>query len=216
MKNKKVENNVTMESRVIACCGSVNFIEYTHRDLPILLKNMESNFKECCFIENYYIIAHYDTDTPHIHYALELTGQKRLKTLLNDFERMGYPRGSVNIDKLGFLNAYIKYMLHITEESKEDGKELYKLESLISSMPYEYLNDLLYLDDDEWNVDRLIQVCIECEGNKISIMRRLGLKTYHKWRSEIAEILNYEWSLRFARDNERKRREEENSKELPF
>lgn len=213
MNNKKVKNYVTMDTRVIACVGSINFKEYTKEDLPVLLMNLTNKLDNLSFVENYYLIAHNETDTPHIHYALELTGQKRLKTLLNDFSRLGYNRESVNIDKLGFLNATIKYFLHADEESIKEGKKLYQLEDIVTNMPYEYLEDLLCLDDDEMNTERLIQICIECEGNKIQIMRRLGLKTFHKWRCEIDVILNYEMGLRYARDKERERRKND---DLPF
>lgn len=213
MNNKKVKNDVTMDTRVIACVGSINFKEYTKEDLPVLLMNLTNHLDNLSFVENYYLIAHNETDTPHIHYALELTGQKRLKTLLNDFSRLGYNRESVNIDKLGFLNATIKYFLHADEESIKEGKKLYQLEDIVTNMPYEYLEDLLCLDDDEMNTERLIQICIECEGNKIQIMRRLGLKTFHKWRCEIDVILNYEMGLRYARDKERERRKND---DLPF
>lgn len=213
MNNKKVKNDVTMDTRVIACVGSINFKEYTKEDLPVLLMNLTNKLDNLSFVENYYLIAHNETDTPHIHYALELTGQKRLKTLLNDFSRLGYNRESVNIDKLGFLNATIKYFLHADEESIKEGKKLYQLDDIVTNMPYEYLEDLLCLDDDEMNTERLIQICIECEGNKIQIMRRLGLKTFHKWRCEIDVILNYEMGLRYARDKERERRKND---DLPF
>ena len=112
MRNKKVNNNVTLDTRVIACCGSINFKEFTHKELPSILKTFVDNVEKCLFVENYYVIAHDDSDTPHIHYVLELNSQKRLKTLLNDFEKLGYNRNSVNIDKLGFLNSSLKYMLH--------------------------------------------------------------------------------------------------------
>lgn len=213
MNNKKVKNDVTMDTRVIACVGSINFKEYSQSDLPVLLENLSNHLDNLSFVENYYLIAHNETDTPHIHYALELTGQKRLKTLLNDFSRLGYNRESVNIDKLGFLNATIKYFIHADEESIKEGKKLYQLDDIVTNMPYEYLEDLLCLDDDEMNTERLIQICIECEGNKIQIMRRLGLKTFHKWRCEIDVILNYEMGLRYARDKERERRKND---DLPF
>lgn len=215
-KEKKYDDGSTIESRVVSCTGSINFREYKHSDLPSLLQVLEGNLKNAKYVENYYLIAHYDSDTPHIHYIIEFTGSVRLKTMLNNFERMGYNREAVNIKKLGFLNAMIKYFLHLTEDSKEEGKEEYKLDCIISSMPYEYLENLLLLDDDELNVDRLVEVCLECDGHIVKIMKTLGLKLYHKWRFEIKEILNYEYALRYVRDEERKRREEEKINELPF
>ena len=213
MKNKKVENNVTLESRVVAICGSINFIEYNHTDLPSLIRELESKLKCCSWVENYYLISHYETDTPHIHYAIEFTGNKRLKTALNDFERLGYRRESVNIDKLGFLSATLRYFLHLDEESIKEGKQQYQVLDIVSSMPYEYISDMISLEDDKLNVEKLIQICIDCGGNKIQIMRRLGLDLFHKWRYEINEILNYDTSLRFARDKERERRIND---DLPF
>lgn len=213
MNNKKVNNNVTLDNRVLSCCGSVNFADLTHKDLPRLLCDMEMKFKQCAWIENYYLIAHYETDTPHIHYVLELTGQKRLKTLLNDFEKFGYNRLAVNIDKLGFLSSQLRYFLHKDEESIKEGKQQYEVDDIVSSMCYEYLIDMISLEDDNMTAERLIQICIESDGNKIKIMKRLGLKEFHKWRFEIADILNYEYSLRLARDKERERRKLD---DLPF
>ena len=216
MNNKKVNNGVTLDSRVLACVGSINFKEYKHSDLPKLIEELEKHLVQCKWVENYYLIYHDETDTPHIHYVLELSGQKRLKTLLNDFERMGYNREAINIDKLGFLSASIRYFIHIDEESIANNKKLYSLDNIISNMPYEYLEDLINLEDDEMNAERLINICIECDGNHVSIMKRLGLKRYHKYRCEINDILNYDYALRFARDKERERRKQELFDKLPF
>lgn len=213
MDNKKVNNNVTLESRVVACCGSVNFIDMPKNLLPSLVENMENKFKGCNWIENYYLIGHNETDTLHIHYILELSGQKRLKTLLNDFEKFGYHRNAVNIDKLGFLSAHLRYFLHLDEESIKENKKIYHIEDIVSSMPYEYISDMISLEDDKMTTERLIQICVDSGGNLISIMKRLGLEKFHKWRNEINVILNYDTQLRYARDKERIRREGDN---LPF
>lgn len=213
MNNKKVDNKINMDSRVIACCGSINFKDKTHSDLPNILKEFVGKVTSCLFVENYYCISHDDTDTPHIHYVLELNAQKRLKTLLNDFEKLGYNRGAVNIDKLGFLNSSLKYFLHQTDDSIKDGKKQYSIDNIVSNMPYEYLENCICSDDDTLNVDRLIAICLECEGNKVMIMRKLGLKLYHKFRCEINDVLNYEYTLRLARDKERERRRND---DLPF
>lgn len=212
LKNDKT----TMESRVIAIFGSINFSESTHSDLPQILKSFVDKVESCLFVENYYVIAHDDTNTPHIHYILELSTQKRLKTLLNDFEKLGYNRNAVNIGKLGVLCESLRYMLHMTEESINDGKKKYLIDNLVSNMPIEYIENCLASEDDNFNVDRLIAICLECDGNKVSIMRKLGLSIYHKYRFEINDILNYEMTLRFARDKERDRREKEKLNELPF
>lgn len=215
-QNKKsMTDGITLDSRVLSCTGSINFKDNLHTDLPKLLSILENQLKELKFVENYYLIAHGDTNTPHIHFAIELTGQKRLKTLLNDFEKLGYNRNAINITKLLFLHSTIRYFLHLTDESLEDGKQIYCLDNIISNMPYEYLEDVINLEDDELNTEKLIQICLEC-CDKISIMKRLGLKTFHKWRYEIDTILNYDYGLRFAREKERKRREEEQLNNLPF
>lgn len=216
MKNKKVNNGVTMESRVMSCCGSINFRDNTIEELPSLIKELEEKLINLSFVDSYYLIYHNETDTPHIHYIIELTCQKRLKTLLNDFEKMGYVRESVNIDKLGFLNAQIKYVLHIDEDSIKEGKKIYPVGALVSNMSEYYLDYLITQDDDDLNVDKLVTICLDCEGNKVKIMRVLGLKEYHKWRNEISDILNYEYSLRLAREKESARREEEKISLLPF
>lgn len=216
MKNKKVNNNVTIETRVTACVGSINFRDFTKDDLPSLVEDLENKLKVLSFVDSYYLIAHDETDTPHIHYVIELTCQKRLKTLLNDFEKMGYSRESVNIDKLGFLNASIKYFLHIDDDSVEEGKKLYSISQIVSNMSEYYLSLLITQDDDEINVDKLITICLDCDGNKVKIMRVLGLKTYHKWRNEISDILNYEYMLIGARAKEEERRNKEKLDSLPF
>lgn len=213
MNNKKVNNGVTMESRVVACTGSINFKEYPHSELPKLICELENHLLNLPFVENYYLIAHNETDTPHIHFVIEFTGQKRLKTILNDFERLGYNKKSVNVDKLGFLNATLKYFLHIDEKSIEEGKKIYPMSSIVTNMSEEFIADYIHLEDDNLNTDRLIQICLECDGNQVAIMRRLGLSVFHKWRNEILVILNYEYGLRTARENERKRRKED---DLPF
>lgn len=201
------------DKRFVQFCGSINFIEYSHNDLPRLLQELEDRLKSLSIVENYYLIAHYETNTPHIHYAIELTGQKRKKTMLNDFVRLGYNREAVNCFPMGHLNAQVRYFLHQDTKSIELGKKRYEIDDLVSSMCYEYLIDLVQLEEDKMNVEKLISICLESGGNKISIMKRIGLEKYHKWRFEINEILNYDYHLRLARDKERERRKTD---DLPF
>jgi len=209
MNNKKVQDNTNQDTRVLACVGSINFREYKHCDLPSLAEKLTNLFERWLFVENYYLIWHDDTDTPHIHYVLELTGQKRLKTLLNDFEREGYNRASINIDKLGFLNASLKYFLHQTEEAIEDGKKIYPLEAIISNLSIEALADIISLDEDVLTAERLIQICLEC-NTQIDVMKRLGLKCFHKHRYEVDLIYKWISTLRYKRDIAREKKEDIN------
>ena len=201
MNNLKIDKNVTMDSRVSAVCGSINFIEYKHEDLPTLIVELEKKLlANSEWVENYYLIFHDDTDTPHIHYILELVGSIRIKTILNKLENLGYNRESVNIGKLGFLSSMLKYFLHLTEDSLEEGKKVYPIEAILSNMSYEFISNYIECFDDVMTTERLIAICYECNFKNIEIMKRLGLATFHKWRYEINLIKDSEYWVQISHD----------------
>lgn len=212
----EVEIKKKVDKRYTAFVGSINYRDYKHSDLPMLLEKLVNLFESIEWIENYYCISHDETDKPHIHYVIELSVQKRRKTMLNDFERWGFDRDSVNCKPLGYLHSSLRYFLHIDEKSVEEGKKQYTIDCIVSNMSQFYITTVINDEDDEVTTDKLINLCLDCDGNKVNIMRSLGLKTYHKYRSEISDILNYEYGLRVAREKERDRRKKEMLDSLPF
>lgn len=207
----------TIEDRVGAVFGVLSLREAkTDMDLASELRSLELILQQYRFCENYYLIAHHETETNHIHFVIEFSGTKRLKTVLNDFERFGYNREAVSIRPLGFLNSAIKYMIHYDESSIEDGKLKYSLDQIVSNMSYEYLETLLLMDDDRLSFDRLVEICTDCDFNIMKIGTKLGLDTYRVYRQVIRDICDQEYRLRLIREKSESVRTERLRKELPF
>ena len=195
MNNLKNDKNITMDSRVSAVCGSINFKEFKHCDLPKIIVELESkllNSRE--WVENYYLIFHDDTETPHIHYIIELCGSIRIKTILNKLENLGYNRESVNIGKLGYLSSMLKYFLHLTDDSLEEGKKIYPIDSIISNMSYEFISNYIECFDDVmsqlsdyYNDDELDAIEIKLINHERPLVRLPDEATYEaiKDRGEI-------------------------------
>lgn len=209
--------NVTMDSRVLQVCGSINFKGITEEDKPKMLERLFDTFKSSQFVENYYYIVHDDTDTWHIHYIIEIDRQKRIKTLLHWLaDGISVSPQAVNIQALGSLSKYLEYCLHWTNESKEEGKKEYVLTNWISNCPYDYIDNVIANGENELTAVRLIAIVLECEANKPRIMKTLGLKAYHKYRSEIRDICECEWSERVKQEKREDILKKELEKEIPF
>ena len=68
---------------------------------------------------------------PHYHAVLEYKNAKSFNALKNEFK-------GAHIEPIAQLTASYKYLLHMTEKAKEEGKFQYELDSIIT-------NDLDYL-----------------------------------------------------------------------
>ena len=214
MSKKSEEKLDKWSKRCVQWCGSINLKQYTIDDVPELKKRLCKCFDDSQRIESYFFIFHTETDTLHFHYVVQCYGAIRGKTLVNELHSYGFTESEfgINFDCLSSLGAMLKYFLHLDGYDEEGEKKRYELEDIVSNYPIEVVENYIVLDDDTLNVDRLIQICLEC-GNIIAVMKRLGLNVYHKYRDEIKTIFNYEGHLRFARDMERKRKMNDS---LPF
>lgn len=200
--NNEFKSGATLDTRVMCCCGSINYNNCDRSEDSIM--NIRKTFIAMCdtidrVIENYYFILHFDTDIVHIHYILELSNQVRLKSMLNHLESLlKVNRNAINIDKCVSVSNYLKYMLHLTDLSIDDGKEVYSSDDIYSNLCDDIVQNYIDCDDNGLSIERLIDICFTSK-DLIEIMRKLGLKTYHKYRYEIKDILDREYYLQNTR-----------------
>lgn len=167
-------------------CGSINLKDVKDtKDLhlkTIFLSNiLESN----PLIDTFYLVHHDETETNHIHYLIVYKTQIRGQTLLNYLADSLHIEGiAVNVDKVAYVGAHLRYMIHQDEESKKLNKKRYEVEDIISNDNREIIEGYLTSKSDDLTFEFLKKLVL-AYSHEWQVMERLDLKLYHKYRFEI-------------------------------
>lgn len=180
-----------LDTRVNKAFGSVNLKDWDSTAIDQLSVVVETIFKNYVPLTDYFFIWHTETDTLHFHFLIFLSKQVRLSTIINYIsDSMGISSLAVNIDMCRGVSLCLRYMLHIDDTSKIENKKIYNYNDFISNHDISYIDQLIQMDEeDEVTTQTLINLVIKY-SSKVDIMYALGLKTYHKYRSEIKDMFD--------------------------
>lgn len=183
--------------------GNVQLRDVEFSDIPSVLKRLEDVFTSMKIIDDYFMIFHDDSDYPHIHFILLLGAQMRMNTMCNKIaEKFGVNTLAISIKKLKSIVGALKYMIHDTEESKEDGKKKYLPWEIRSNCSDFIIQGYLESDSDDNVSTRLIkQLCIEASV-KSEVLEKLGsLKLIKKNRYLIESYWDDKWYWQTKQDD---------------
>lgn len=189
MSNKDTEIKSKLDCRVMSAFGSINIndVDKLHLNIDVFQKFLKSVDN----ISDYFLIAHDDTNTFHIHYLIKLRRQTRLSTIINMLaDGLTINTLAINIDKCRGFNQCLRYMIHIDSASKIENKKVYNVVDIVSNHNIDDITSLLQCDDEnDISWESLIKGVIRF--NKVSdLIKYFGLKNYHKYRFEIRDLLD--------------------------
>ena len=192
---------VKIDDFVTYACGSINFKDYSLLDINVLKDKFIEALRSLDNVESYYFIFHDDTDTFHLHYIVYFTRNMRCITFINKISSfMDLETDAVFCDKCLDVAEHLRYIVHQTLKSIEDGKKQYSLDDIISNCPVEVVNALFNSKKGNINFDYLVDLVLKYKWDS-DIMRALTPSIYHKYRYEI-DILKQERSyLRQLQDD---------------
>lgn len=123
----------------------------------------------------------------HIHALIVLKdGSKpRLSTSLSRISTaVGLAPTDVDIDKAENIASCIRYCLHKGYPQKYQ----YDVKELVTNLNEEELNPYLDLDNKSFTASYLIQLVELCGGNRLNIMKQIGMANYQRYRNCISDI----------------------------
>lgn len=133
MTSKK-EKEVPFDSKQTEMLGNIQLGDFPTQDLNEIRKIFTQKFNEIYVADSWYFIVHDDSDHLHVHFILLLKGQVRLCTMCNKLAEMFDVNPlAISITRLKSIVGSLKYWLHITPESIEDGKKPYPASEIIST-----------------------------------------------------------------------------------
>lgn len=204
---------------VYYACGSINYDIKCADDIPSLYQHIINAVEDYKRISKYYLIAHTETDTLHIHFIFYLNSQTRLMTIFNklcDYVVYKYhdtrDTNGVNIMKCENINSHMRYILHQDNKSVQQGKQRYEIEDIVSNDDIDIIESIIKSVKGEIDAYYLRDCVLDC-NTEFELMNKLGLKVYHKYRYEIQVLKENRMALMLQREQER---EEKLDKDLPF
>lgn len=161
-------------------------IEYfdKEKNKSITTEDILTAIKPICL--EYYFIRHYadlneNGELKHDHYHLIIKLPKRIRksTLIRVLaSQLNINDNLITADILYNKRMSVRYLIHLDDPNKYQYSECQ-----IFTNNDEALFNYLHYDIENLDTDRLIDVVIKCNFNKIEIMRVLGLKIYNQyWR----------------------------------
>lgn len=123
----------------------------------------------------------------HIHALIVLKdGSKpRLSTSLSRISNaVGLNALDVEIEKADNIASCIRYCLHKGYPEKHP----YDVKELVTNLSEEELKPYLDLDNKSFTASYLIQLVELCGGNRLLIMRQIGLANYQRYRNCISDV----------------------------
>lgn len=197
----------SLDTRCVKSCGVITL----PKDYPfsVLRGNIVNMFQSMDYIVKYYLIYHdEDSNNLHFHFAITLNCQKRLKTLLNEFESfLKIDRDYIGVESLKSLSGMLIYFIHANEEHKKE----YLVEDIISNDSEDIIFQLIDSKQLEISTAVLIENVLRY-SHDTDIMLSLGLNVYHKYRNEIKILREESYYLQ----NRFKHLVKDDGKELPF
>lgn len=207
MTSKK-RKQVPFDSKQTEMIGNVQLGQYYTDDIVQIRKDFDAVFSQLSYVDSYYFIVHdtnlgADSEFIHVHFVLLLKGQVRLNTMCNKLaELLQVNPLAISITKLESIVGALKYFLHISDESKEDGKKEYEEYEIISNDSDLIIHGYLESESNDNVSIRLIkQLVVECTIKSDVLMRLNSDKLIRKNRYYIDTLWN-DKSILQLRQNE--------------
>ena len=169
-------------------------IESVDKEHERILQTMDilEVLKSIC--EEYYLIQHYadinengQLKRLHYHAVIRLSKRIRKMTLIKVLsESLNISPTMISCEILYNKRVAIRYLIHLDNPDKYQYEELNIFTNNDSA-----LFNILHYDISNLDTEQLIDIVKNCKGDKLEIMRVLGLKTYNQyWR--MVEIITRE------------------------
>lgn len=192
MIDKKAFKQVPFDSKQTEMFGVVQLGDYYTNDFVQIRKDFDDCFSSFPFVDSYMFIVHDDSEHIHVHFILLLKIQVRLNTMCNKLsEKLNVNNLAISITKLVSIVGSLKYFLHLTEESLEDGKKIYDKLEILSNESHLIIEG--YLDSessDNVSVSLIRQLVIECDLKSDVLIRLRSDKLIRKNRYYIDTMWN--------------------------
>lgn len=173
IKTAKDRDYWPLDKKCMEFFGNVQLGKYYTQDYVQIRKDFDNFFKDKKEIYSYYFILHDDSDYLHVHFIICCSIQVRPITWLNKMaDSLQVSEQAISITKLRSIVGAIKYVLHKSEESIEDGKKEYDVHELLSNE-----NDLViqgYLEsesDNNLSLSLIRDLVVSCDLKSDVILR---------------------------------------------
>ena len=188
---------VAFDSKQTEMLGNIQLGKFYTQDIVQIRKIFVEKFDTLSYVDNYYFIVHdtndgQDSQYIHVHFILLLKAQVRLNTMCNKLaDLFGVDTLAISITRLNSIVGAMKYWLHITEESKEDGKKQYDSTEILSNGSDLIIQGYLESESNDNVSIRLIkQLVVECDLKSDVLMRLNSDKLIRKNRYYIDTLWN--------------------------
>lgn len=145
---------------------------------------------------NFYAFILHDNDLnnetgelkrPHYHIYISLRVRNRFTWVINQLSAtLSVSKNIISIEPTISELLTIQYLLHLNDKDKYQYPDF-----LIETNNREYLNELLYTNGPRiLTTNMLISIVEQKGGNKLSILREIGLGNFTKYHRVIEMIIN--------------------------
>lgn len=191
-------------------CGVINFDIKTHDDLSGLMDLFVKFVDSYNNISDYFLIAHDETNVPHIHFIFYSHKQVQVMTYYNKLRNWFVDKyhatrdeKGINIDKCESINAHLKYLVHRDKESIALNKKQYSSDDFVSNQDSEYIDNLIA--SKKGVIDAyLLRDAVLDTTSEFDLMVKLTLPVFHRYRDEIRIIRENRAFLKLQREEERR------------
>jgi len=123
----------------------------------------------------------------HIHLVLYLNNsQTRLLTTLNALSTIcEIDTLAIQVDKLVDRSGAIQYLIHKNDLNKAQ----YTIDQIITNLPCQELETIMNTQEEHMSATYLVDVVKLHKGNKLAILKHIGLGYYHMYRQVINDII---------------------------
>lgn len=209
-EEKKKKRVVRITDFVSHAMGSVNFRDFASFQKDTIKSVFLEFVKSLGDCDNYYFILHDDTDILHIHYYLHFPRDKRKRciTICNKArDILNLDINAIFCDKCSSPSSWLRYVLHLTKESQEDGKKEYEVDDLVTDFSLEIINSMLNSVKGAIDFDYLVSVVLSCTYDS-DIMEKLTIPVFHKYRYEI-DVIKQDRSHLLLKSDDMKKEEDD-------
>lgn len=166
----------------------IDFKDCSSMDQSRLSEKLYDYLEHDLYVKEFYYIFHDDTDIFHIHVVLMFTKQQYLKAWINKLSDLfQISEFAVQIQVLKHRNAMLRYIIHQSPQSIEDGKKAYDVNDIVSNINRQLLRCFIESTNEDKYLDAetLQFVCFQCDFDEIKIWEFLDTTLYKKHKDVV-------------------------------
>ena len=177
-----------LDTKTKYVCLVIRKPSYPNDMLGKLRQYCNENCSRYFFIEHLQDINGYgEIEGKHYHLVLVYNVAKRLSTYLNELCEFFWFKDAngLEISKTVSETKSVQYLLHKNNPEKTQ----HTVDEIVTSLPSSELQIILDSEsDDAVTFETVFKLCKESNGNKLYLIRCLGLVTYKNYRNVILDI----------------------------